>query len=462
VPDGAQVRGEVRQYREPLPYRLAGETLEYAPNLRRRLRTLGVQRTWTTEDSRSSLTIATGGTFNRVEGLPVVFGPLFEWRLRPTVRVRVDALGVLRSAGDLSDSRSDLGYMLRGEVRLGQSRGVAAGVRVFDVVAPVEDWGLRAAEVGWEAFLFHRDYRDYYLSKGIAGYILAQPEPPLQLGLEVRREWQTSVDARDPWTLLRNDQVWRPNPPIDDGHYVSVVGTATLDTRNDTRDPTSGWYLRGSIEASRSRDAALRGDVPPEVRDPVAPGGSAYRFTRLFIDARRYTRVSQSGRLNLRMIAGGWLGGDPLPLQRRLSLGGPDPVPGYAFRAASCSESITSAAFAGTQVAACDRVLAFQVEYRGHLSLNWSYNPQRGAERPPLTQLWLDGLDLVVFANTGQAWLVGTGPGPFIPGGSLPPFGQWLTDVGLGIDWGGFGAYVAKAVSVGEHARFTFRLDHRF
>src|SRR6185503_16525640 len=142
----ARVDGEIRQYREPLPYRLAGESLEYAPNLRTRLRNLGVQRTWATADSRSSLTIATGGTFNRVEGLPVVFGPLFDWRVRANARVRIDALGVLRSAGDLSDSRSDLGYMLRSELRLGETRGVAGGIRAYDVVAAVEDWGLRPAE----------------------------------------------------------------------------------------------------------------------------------------------------------------------------------------------------------------------------------------------------------------------------------------------------------------------------
>jgi hypothetical protein len=460
VPADARVDGEVRQYREPLPYRLAGESIEYAPNLRSRLRNLGVQRTWATADSRSSLTIATGGTFNRVEGLPIVFGPLFDWRLRSNARVRIDALGVLRSAGDLSDARSDLGYMVRSEVRLGETRGVAGGVRAYDVVAAVEDWGLRPAEVGWEAFLFHRDYRDYYLTKGIAGYIIVQPERPLQLSVEVRRDWQTSVEARDPWTLFRNDHVWRGNPPIDDGHYVTVTGSASLDTRNDTRDPSSGWFLRGWFETSRSRDVTPQTTVPADVRDPIPTDGS-YRYNRLFIDARRYTRVSPSGRLNLRVVAGGKLGGDPLPLQRRLSLGGPDPMAGYSFRASSCNATFVGPTFLGTQVAACDRVLAVQVEYRGHLSLNWSYNPSRGDDRPPLTQLWLEGLDLVVFGSAGQAWLVGPGPGRF-PADAIPPIGDWLADLGLGIDWGGFGAYVAKAVSPGERTRLTLRLDHRF
>ena len=221
VPGDARVRGEMRQYREPLPYRIVGDGIEYAPNLRPRFPTLGVQRTWATTDSRSSVTIATGGTFNRVEGLPIVFGPLFDWRIGAQARVRLDALGVLRSAGDLSDSRSDLGYMVRAEGRWGEARGLGAGVRAYDVVAPVEDWGLRAQEVGWEAFLFHRDYRDYYLSKGIAGYLFAQ-QRPFQMALELRRDWQTSVAARDPWTIFRSDQGWRPNPGIDDGHQIRL------------------------------------------------------------------------------------------------------------------------------------------------------------------------------------------------------------------------------------------------
>ena len=449
VPDDARVLGEVRQYREPLPYRIVGEGIEYAPNLRNRIPTLGVQRTWATTDSRSSVTIATGGTFNRVEGLPIVFGPLFDWRVGPEARVRLDALGVLRSAGDLSDSRSDLGYMVRAEGRIGDKRGVGAGARAYDVVASVEEWGLRAQEVGWEAFLFHRDYRDYYLSKGIAGYIFAQ-QRPLQIALEVRRDWQTSVSARDPWTIFRNEQGWRPNPGIDDGHYVTIGTRVTLDSRNDTDDPTSGWYVRGLIETSRSNDVVPQVGIPPSVRDPIPVDGS-YRFDRFFIDARRYTRVSPSGRVNLRLLAGGHLGGDPLPLQHRVSMGGPDPMVGYSFRHSACNAGVTSASYAGTRVAVCDRMLAVQAEYRGHLSLNWTYNPT-GSDRQPLTQLWLEGLDLVVFGNAGQAWL----------GDKIPPLDSWIADLGLGIDWGGFGVYVAKAVTVGEHVRVTVRLDHRF
>ena len=461
---GGTIGGELRQYREPLLYRpqSEGDQIEYAPNLRRRLPSASARVSWGSADSRSSLTIATGGTFNRVEGLPIVFGPLFDWKLQQDFRLRIDALGVFRSAGDLSDKRSDLGYMFRSELRSGEVRPVGITVRAFDVVSPVEDWGLHSNEVGWSSFLFARDYRDYYLNKGWGARVFAQPERPIALGLEVRHEWHTSVAVQDPWTIFRNSDPWRANPPIDEGHYTTVAATASVDTRNDTEDPTAGWLVRATFENSRSSDVVPHAGVPPTVRDSIPTDGS-YSFNRMFIDARHYARISPSGRIHVRLVGGGWMGGDPLPLQKRLSLGGPEPMPGEAFRTAACNGDIVDPAFAGSKLAACDRVLAFQTEYRGHLKLNWSYNPNSGRDEPREegSFFWLEGLDVVVFANTGQAWLVGNGPGQ-VPAGQLPTLASWLVDVGLGADWSGFGVYIAKAVTTGEKLRFTVRLDHRF
>ncbi len=460
---GATVGGEVRIYREPLAYRIAGDEIALAPpspNPRRWLRNLGVEKSWGTADSRSSLTLATGGTFNRVEGLPVVFGPVFDWKLRENVRFRVDALGVFRTAGDFTDKRSDLGYLLRTELRSGEVPAYGVEFRAYDVVAPVEDWGLHNAEIGWEAFLFQRDYRDYYLNKGVAGRASVQPERPVSFALEVRREWQTSVAARDPWTVFRNDQAWRSNPPVDDGHYTTVSALVTLDTRNDRAEPTAGWYLRARFENSRSKDVTPQTGVPTAVRAPIPTDGS-YQFSRLFFDFRRYTRVSPSGRVNLRVLAGGWIGGDPLPLQQRLSIGGADPLVGYGFRHSACNGDILDPAFAGSRVAACDRVILTQVEYRGHIALHWSYNSSRPEDEQAKSLFTLQGPDLVVLGDAGQAWLVGSGPGR-LPSDRLPTLGSWLANLGLGIDWGGFGLYVAKAVTAGEPLRFTLRLDHRF
>jgi len=459
---GASVAGEVREYREPLTYRLTGDSLVYAPDLRRRFRNLEGQIAFGSADTRSALTLATGGTFNRVEGVPVIFGPVFDWRLQGTTRMRLDALGVFRTAGDLTHTRGDLGYLVRAELRTGETRPIALRFRAFDLIAPVEEWGLHSAEVGWAAFLFQRDYRDYYVSKGIAGGVAVQVEAPLSVSLELRRERETSVLANDPWTVFRNDKAWRPNPPVDDGHYTTLTLGAALDTRNDRENPTSGWYLRGTLERGASRDVAPQAGVPASLRDSIPIDGS-YHSWRAWLDLRRYTRVSSAGRLNLRLLTGGWAGGDPLPLQRRLSLGGPDPLPGYAFRQGACNAAISDPAFAGSRVAACDRVVLAQAEYRGHISLHWTYNPSRdeGEGRPLESLIRLEGPDLVVFGDAGQAWLVGNGPGR-VPSDKLPTLSSWLADVGLGVDWGGFGLYAAKAVTMGEPIRFVLRLDHRF
>ena len=458
---GAAVGGEVRVYRAPLGYRTQGEEIALARvNPRRWLRNLGLEKSWGTAESRSSLTLATGGTFNRVEGLPVVFGPMFDWKLQENVRFRLDALGVFRTAGDLTDRRSDLGYLLRTELRSGEVPAYGAELRAYDAVVPVEDWGLHNAEIGWAAFLFQRDYRDYYLSKGLGGRVFVRPARLLRLGVEWRRDWQTSVAARDPWTLFRHDQPWRPNPPIDEGHYTTLSGTVTLDSRNDRTDPTAGWLLSARLESSRSQDVSPQTGVPTTVRRAIPTDGS-YKFTRAFFDLRRYTRVSPSGRVNLRLLAGGWLGGDPLPLQQRLSIGGADPLAGYGFRRSACNQDITDAAFTGTLVAACDRVMLVQAEYRGHISLHWAYHSSQPEDEESKSLLALRGPDLVVLGDAGQAWLVGSGPGR-LPSNRLPTLGSWLGDLGMGVDWGGFGLYVAKAVTAGEPLRFTLRLDHRF
>ena len=455
------VAGAMRVYDEPLPYRVVGDTLVHAPDLWRRLR-LSARYTFARSETRSSLVLATGGTYNRVEGLPIVAGPSVDVALGGGVRLRAGAVGVLRTARSISGECCDLGYNARVELRLGDRRALALMLRAFDLVAPVEDWGLHANEVGWEAFLVRRDYRDYYRNSGVAARLSWQAEAPLSFGLEVRREHQGSLNARDPWTLSRTGRPWRPNPPIDNGHYTTFTPSITLDSRNDRDNLTSGWYLRGWLDISRSNNARGASGVPAALRDTAALTGD-YEFGRAFFDLRRYNRIGGANRLNFRLVLGGWAGGDPLPLQRRLSIGGPEPLPGSEFRQSACNQALSAAPeFAGANAAACDRVIALQAEFRGHLSLRTRYNPETGeGEGLGYMTRFLQGPDFVVFGDAGQGWLVGSGPSR-VPSGQLPDKDSWIADLGLGVDWGGFGVYVAKAVTAGQALRVTARLEHRF
>src|SRR5204862_339596 len=249
-----------------------------------------------------------------VEGLPVVFGALFDWKLHRNVRLRVDALGVFRTAGNFTDKRSDLGYLLRTELRAGGPPAYGIEFRAFDDVTPVEDWGLRAGEVGWAAFLFQRDYRDYYLSKGVAGRAFVQPDRSLRLDIDAQHDWQTSVGARDPWTVFRNSQAWRPNAPIDGGHYTTLAGTLTFDTRNDRLDPTAGWFLRAPLAAlvvwvrgppGRKREVSVHAPRPGP-RRPRGRGTGLARGQRAGSPPRR--SAPDAGQLARRPRSGHRLG----------------------------------------------------------------------------------------------------------------------------------------------------------
>src|ERR1051326_9015273 len=120
--------------------------------------------------------------------------------------------------------------MFRSELRAGDARPVGLALRAFDVVSPVEDWGLHSAEVGWSTFVFGRDYRDYYLNKGWAARAFAQPDRPLALSLELRRGGQRSAANQARWPVFGIPELGRPTPPIDEGHYTTLSAGATIDT----------------------------------------------------------------------------------------------------------------------------------------------------------------------------------------------------------------------------------------
>jgi hypothetical protein len=71
---------------------------------------------------------------------------------------------------------------------------------------------------------------------------------------------------------------------------------------------------------------------------------------------------------------------------------------------------------------------------------------------------------VVAFVDAGRGWLVGDRFGDLrYPSGALPPFGTYRTDLGVGLDLGVVGLYVAKAVSSPkEPANFFVRIHNRF
>lgn len=451
----AFVAGEIRIYRQRLRYTREGETL--VADRTTASDETGWWRRWEASHRRtgSKLQIASAGAYNRVEGLPINLGPRV-YHNAYWGSVRLDAYAVLRTETSFAGDRDDVGHNINAELKLGRRGGPLLGGRLFNVIEPTETWQLSSLEAGLAAFLLRRDYRDYYERRGAQG----------RAGLFVRRGADVAVSygverwdrrsSENPWTLLHQGKGWRVNPTFDVGSAHLINSTLRVDTRNDRDDPWSGWYALADVEHGFA-DLWEPAPVAPPLAQR-APGRAQY--ARGFLDFRRYNRVSPAAQLNLRLVMGGWLNGDPLPLQRRFSVDGPGALPGYDFRSATAGNTLTCSDGAVPGIPGqCDRMALAQVEYRGDLHLDlftdWTDDDFM---RGHANGVW------VFFADAGRGWLVGQPDGAMTFGrGELPPLSSFRTDLGLGLDFDVIGLYVAKAMSrPREPANFFVRIRHRF
>jgi hypothetical protein len=458
--DSASVGGALKLYRPLMLYRLEGDRVVAVRDESRSVANWFSR--WKRRHQRSMSRIKVkGGTYNRVEGLPVLAGPSIRSNnaLGP---LRVEALGIYRSANGFEWEGENLGYTTNAEMQFGYGRGIAVGVEAFDVVQPVESWQLRDSEIGLASFFLRRDYRDYYNRHGWRGYVSLRGGSSLSLTLGYSEERWQPREVRDPFTLFRNSADWRTNPTMDAGRFQLADVTLTYDTRNNVQNPWTGWLIAATVEHGWSPEVVL--GAASELARPGAESPTSVGYTRGFLDLRRYNRVSPQSQLNLRLILGGWLGGDALPLQRRFSLGGAGSLPGYDFRESPSGEDVLSCsdgvAIPGSP-AQCERVALAQAEYRGNLRLhlfggagaegwNWSfYHP----------------LQWVVFADAGRGWLLHErgADGVVRSAPAFPSLGSFKSDVGIGLDAEVVGVFVAKSLTdSGNPLNFLIRLRHRF
>ena len=454
--DGASIGGEIRIYRASLRYAEQGD--EIVAEVGNGTEDQGWWRRWERRGQRNfnRIQVASAGAFNRVEGLPIRIGPQF-YRDQGWGHLRLDAVAIARTASSFNGATADVGHDVRGEVRFGREFGVTLGGRVFDMVDPVEQWQMGNMEVGLSSFLFHRDYRDYFQRHGARVQSAVRATESADLTLSYGDERWSSRRARDPFALFANDLRWRDNPRVDEGRFHVTNLTLRVDTRNDAFNPWSGWYVLADYE----NGTGLIDLVAPTSSGvtPVAAGSTQYH--RGFLDLRRYNRLGPSAAINLRVVLAGWLSGDPLPLERRLSIDGPGTIPGFDFRTKGGTDVGTCGV--GEPIpgrpAQCERISLAQLEYRSSIRLSFS----DGLEEQRRNRFRADG-EWVLFADAGRGWLVNAPGSPLtFRRGELPPLSTYRTDIGAGLDFDQFGIYTAKALSErGDALHLFLRIRHRF
>jgi len=427
--------------------------------------TFDVRSLFGEREDRSSLTITSGKTYNRVEGLPIMIGPTFRGNWRGAA-VRLGVLGIIRTAESAHWDSENLGHRITGEVRFGGRKGYMIGATSFDIVRAVERWQLPEPDAGLAAFFTKHDYLDWYGRHGARLYASAFAGDVATVDVSYGSERWSSRGQREVISLFRGANQWRINPAMDDGTMHLFETHVLLDSRNATLNPWAGWFLDARYEYGTGNLTAH--GIQLAATTPAVLARVTYG--RAFFDVRKYNRISPKTQLNARLVVGGWLHGDPLPRERRFSVGGPGTLPGFDFRrigigtdVGQCAEGPDGVGALPGRPAMCERVALAQLEYRNELHSDLIDMFNRNGIRVRGTEFTVRP-SVVAFVDAGRGWLVGSRLGELrYPSGALPAFGSYRTDVGLGLDLGVAGIYVAKAVSTPkEPANFFIRIHNRF
>jgi len=445
----ATIAGGVAQFREPLRFRQDAGGIVYTPPAPEPELSAGRDFGF----GRTDILVAARHDYNRVEGLPVSFGPRVRiGRSNPTL---FEAFAIYRSSAGLRIDPEQMGYAIRAEQFLGGGNTARLGVRFYSDITPIEDVGISNRENSLATFVLHNDYRDAYEREGWSTYVrFARSGWPHDLTVEYRDERHHSVVTGSPWSLFDNGNEWRPEPLVAEGTWRGVSARFTYDTRNDDIEPAAGWHLM--IEAEQGTSGTLR--VPEYVTAPgdtIGPTGVREKFTSTSFDIRRYMRIGPGTKVSLRGYAAGSIDGSSLPPQKQHTIGGEGGLPGYGLHRFDCSARSTRVerdSAAQFPWYGCDRVALAQIELQGEFPLLSRQTDAVGnALGMQSAARW------IAFFDIGRAWneadaLAGRGGGRR----------TYAADIGAGLRIGGLGFYWAWPLSGSDRGiNFFVRLGRR-
>ena len=436
IGDSTAVVGEITVFPESFRFRSEGGRITPLPPER----PSGISAARTTRFGRTEFTVAVDGSYNRVEGLPVRLGPRVELgQSNPTI---LEGALIYRTRSGLRVHPDEFGHQLEVEQFIGGRRSMTVGASLYRVIDPIERNGLTDTENSLSTFILHRDYRDHYNRRGWSAFVrFIGRTRPYEAGIAYRDETHGSITPGTPWSLLDNDEPWRPQPQVAEGDLRTVHGWFVWDSRNDRVDPATGWLIDIGVEQGVEGDlSVLHPSFSPGGPGPLTPRPVDAEFSTIQVDVRRYLRISPRARLALRAEAAGSPDDAALPPQRQHVLGGEGTLPGYPRLQFDCGAREVGTYEDGYfPYYGCDRSVLLQAELR--------YAVLTGHSLGRALDLDFDLLgspELVVFADAGRAWIEDES----LNGRLETGLSRFRYDAGLGLRLGRLGVYMAVPLPV--------------
>ena len=421
------------------------------------------------DDDGLDLGLSIAGNYNRVEGLPVMFGPVVRTGGRNRLTISGQAIWRTQPSESLDE---EIGYQVRAQQGLFGGR-LRVGGDVRSMVRPIETRGLNSTEAGLAAVLFHSDLHDYYEDRSWGAHVELHPRSiPIEARIGYRQSEHGSLEVSNPWSLFDRDDAWRPQPLVAEGDLSTLSFGLRFDTRNDEDEPIRGFFASLGVEHAIDQD--LLG--PSMDLDGTAGGGATFDdFTTASFDVRVHVPVNRSSTLNLRGFAAGTIDETVLPPQMQHAFGGIGTLPGFSLFEGACGSR-------GTQVRrvtpdpdggaselsdetmlpsyGCDRIGLAQLEYRGGFDIvDWGFDHDDDDEDG-------DGwhhhdfdvsADWAFFVDVARGWSYGDLP--FADSGET----ETMADVGFGLLFDEVGVYGAVPITGDDQSlRVVVRLQRRF